>query len=149
MNFNYFLIAQEMERKHLDILEKLKEFANLKPLAEYPSGPIRGPFHTHMEDWIFADTVLMFNFAPSIFTLPATQTIDIHFTVSSMEGFRKHLTQEEECDFDFQRIQESVEARRSRGPFVAIVSSSNLLDLTNRECIVNRVYSLDYSHSIK
>lgn len=143
MNFVYFLVAQEMERKHLAILEKMRQAAGLKMLREYPSGPIRGSPQTHPEDRIFADTVLVFDFAP----LLPTQSLhapEIPFHLFPISEFRNLLSRRNYCDFDLERFQDSIRTRKSRGPFVAIVSSSNLLDLTNRECIANRVYLLDY-----
>lgn len=134
-----------MEKEHLDILEKLSQFAGLETLPEYPCGAIRGPSETYPEDWIFANTVLVFDFAP----WPTdTQSFKIHFRAFSMEDFCDRLTFYKECDIDFQRIEARVEARRSRGPLVAIMAFSNLLDLTNRECIISQVYSLDYSQVV-
>lgn len=139
MNFIYHLVIQEMERRQAEVLEVLRQCQDT--LQVYPSGALRGSPETHPDDWIFADIILVFDFSPLI-PLDSLHFPEIQFTVSYTDTFPDLLTREPYyCDFDDKRFQKIVRTRRSRGPFIAIISRSKLLDLTNMDCIVNRVYS--------
>lgn len=142
INFIYFLVIQEMARRQDEVLRILRGTSGLpvESLHTYPSGPIRGSYETHPEDWAFAETILVFDFAPNV-PLHSSHLQAVKLCVSYPADFLNSFVQNPYySDFDVERFQEIIRTRKSRGPFLAIISSTTLLDFTNMDCIVNRVF---------
>lgn len=141
MHFIHFLAIQEMERRQDDVLMILRVSTGLETLDAYPSGAIRGSFETHPDDWTFSNTIIVFDFAPVV-PVHSSEPSGIRLSINHPETFPDWLTKDPfYSDFDAENFQEIVRTRKSRGPFIAIISGGTLLDFTNMDCMVNRVYS--------
>lgn len=136
----YHLIEDAIHETLDDTLKCLAEFVEMEAtsLSAVPTGQRRDR-HTHPEDWMFADTAMLCSWRKS----ESCSGMELNIRPLAVEVVAAQYEPVEFIGFSRKHWTRALELRASRGPYFVIAAGGTLVDITNWDCICNRIYSCE------